>query len=187
MSEFVKNEKTKSTFISTIIISVVFVILTLFVIFLTRFWISVSIVLGNSMNPTLQEGDALITNRLAQAQRGDVVVVKVNENTDYIKRVIAVEGDTIFNDENGKLFIIYCNETEAVILEENYIYSDAKTYDSDGLFNYVIPEGHVFVLGDNRKNSTDSRVLGPIESDKIKGVISNFWIKNKKATTKIFS
>ncbi|MBO5888760.1 MAG: signal peptidase I, partial [Clostridia bacterium] len=94
-----KNSK-KDKILNVIFIAIS-VILICFMFFTVKFWISLSVVKGDSMNPSLQSGDILITNMLTTPKRGEVVVFKFDENNDYIKRVIAISGDTIYNDENG--------------------------------------------------------------------------------------
>lgn len=125
---------------------------------------------GRSMNPTLLDQDKLVMFRLFyQPQQGDIVVVnnraghvldendRIKEsgfslNEAIIKRVIAVEGQTVNVDERAG--IVYVDD---VALDEPYI--NEPTTSNDGAFIYpiTIPEGYVFVMGDNRNHSTDSR------------------------------
>mgnify|MGYP002650882336 CR=1 FL=1 len=107
---------------------------------------------GMSMEPSLHNGERVMVNKVlyhfAQPQRGDVVVFPypLEPKNMFIKRVIGVPGDEV-KIRDG---ITYIND---VAIEEPYIY--AKSFNDYG--PVVVPEGRVFVMGDNRNNSTDSR------------------------------
>lgn len=115
---------------------------------------------GQSMEPTLSEGDRLFTNRIvyvvSEPKRNDIVILNAPDDPskDYIKRVIAIEGDTIVI-KDGK---VYLNNKE---LTEKYLHEDAYTYQD---LELIVPEGEVFVLGDNRSKgaSKDGRYFGTI-------------------------
>lgn len=120
-----------------------------------------------SMLPTIKPGDHLIVNRLPyyyrDPLRGEVIVFEYGKDH-LIKRVIGVPGDQIEikNDE------VYVNGQ--ALDESNYISEKMKTYlftGSDIKFPYIVPEGYYFVMGDNRLNSKDSRVFGPIKREMI--------------------
>lgn len=95
----------------------------------------------------------------------------------YIKRVIATEGEHI-KIENGK---VYINGEE---LQEDYLQPDVVTTPFDGQFTDItVPEGYVFVMGDNRDHSTDSRRFGCIPYEKVESkVLVRFWPLNKMGT-----
>jgi signal peptidase I len=131
------------------------------------FWIP-----SPSMEPTLDVGDRVLVNKLSykfhDVHRGDVVVFERppgastgedGEIKDLIKRVIAIGGDTIEAREGD----VYVNGEP---VDENYLEPGTPT---DNLPPTKIPAGHVFVMGDNRTNSEDSRVFGPIDEDAIVG------------------
>lgn len=147
----------------TIVISVVIALL------ITTF-IKPTIVKNFSMSPTLEENDFLIINRFlykkGEPQRGDIVVFRSNLRTEtgkqklLIKRIIAIPGDKI-EITDGK---IYINGNR---LEENYIADEYTMGDID----LTIPENEIFVMGDNRGNSLDSRdgILGSVDFDTVIG------------------
>ena len=120
------------------------------------FFFRVVNVSGPSMLPTLESGDrVLISMLLHEPQAGDVVVITRTQGLDQpiIKRVIATEGQTVDIDtENGVVFV------DGEPLDESaYIENGITTQPCDYTFPLTVPEGHVFVLGDNRAVSNDSR------------------------------
>lgn len=137
------------------------------------FLFAVVVVQGPSMEPTLHNNERLIMNKIVyqigEPERGDIVVFHATKNDDYIKRVIGLPGDKLeFN--NNQLFV---NDKP---VDEPYL---TNTFTND--FGPVsVPEGTYYVLGDNRLNSTDSRVLGSIQMDKIVGRVKILiWPINK--------
>ena len=159
-----KNSFTKSFFEYAKIILFALVIS----FFVRSYVISSTIVDGNSMNPTVQHGDRLIVNKIFflkdKITRGDIIdfyVPSVNKN--YLKRVIGIEGDIVEIKDNR----LYLNGEK---LEENYVSTD-ETQPHVEVTRWEVPEGHVFVLGDNRSNSRDSRDLGVISRKDIVGKI----------------
>lgn len=140
---------------------------------------------GESMQPTLQNEDRLYVNRFFYSpEKGDVIIFKPESdpNRPYIKRVIATEGDTVYIDfATGD---VYVND---ILLDEPYIKD--KTTRSGEYINSLISSGnyskdnpivvekdHVFVMGDNRNNSKDSRMIGQIPKDEyLGGAVFRFW------------
>lgn len=130
-------------------------------------------VVGNSMVPTLEWYDKVIITRLAgDYERGDIVVLQKDSFREepIVKRIIAVEGQTIDIDfENGIVYV------DGEPLDEPYV--NELTYESEDFESYerplVIPEGCVFVMGDNRNNSTDSRreTIGCVDTRNILGKV----------------
>ncbi|OYD06460.1 signal peptidase I [Paludifilum halophilum] len=118
---------------------------------------------GPSMLSTLHNGDLVIVNKMIYLFRdpepGEVIVFHASKNKDYIKRVIAMPGDVVSAQNN----IVRVNGES---IDESYIDEGNRTAD----FGPVeVPENHVFVMGDNRMNSSDSREIGPISLDKVVG------------------
>lgn len=115
-----------------------------------------------SMTPTINPGNHLIVNRLPyyyrDPLRGEVVVFNQGKKH-LIKRIIAGPGDTI-NIVDGTVYLngSILDETD-YLDEENVTFPFSK---SPVHFPYTVPEGYYFVLGDNRRNSSDSRVFGPV-------------------------
>lgn len=121
---------------------------------------------GTSMLPRLVDQDRLFINKFVyhfQAiEPGDVVVFRYprNPQVSYIKRVIAVPGDT-FRIDRGQVFVNGKAVSEPYVPEE---YRDTRSYES-----IVIPPGEYFVLGDHRSIASDSRDFGPVKRDLIYG------------------
>ena len=111
-------------------------------------------VIGSSMVPTLEEGNLLIVSRLFyQPKYGDIVVLRKASfmNDPIVKRVIATEGQTV--DIDFKAGIVY---VDGQALDEPYVNS-LTNEPEDFTEPVTVPKGHIFVLGDNRNRSTDSR------------------------------
>jgi signal peptidase I len=144
---------------------------------------------GNSMFATLHPGDRVFVNKLSyrlhDPNRGDVVVLHelggANGERDLIKRVIALPGETIEID-NCDVYIDAdgVGPEPAVRLDEPYL--DPSVTASRGWCDYGptdVPAGHVFVMGDNRDHSSDSRQIGPIAEDDLVGrAFVVFWPKS---------
>lgn len=140
---------------------------------------------GESMQPTLQNEDRLYVNRFFYTpKKGDVVIFRPESdpNRPYIKRVIATEGDTVYIDfTNGDVYV------NGNVIDEPYIKD--KTSRSGEYINGLIASGKyskdnpivvekdkIFVMGDNRNNSKDSRMIGQIPKDElIGGAVFRFW------------
>lgn len=130
---------------------------------------------GNSMANTLHHGDSLlmINGFYSNPTYGDIVVVKRDNAEPLIKRVIALEGDTIFIDEETEK--VYLN---GELLDEPYL--DVSTPSLYGFTGpYTVPADSMFVMGDNRKDSHDSRdlsAIGAIHEDDIMGkAVFRIW------------
>lgn len=138
------------------------------IIFVFLFILLLSGVPSGSMEPTIPGGSFIISNRLSaffgDPERGDIVVFYSEEyGYDMVKRVIGIEGDKITIKE-GK---VYINDEE-----ENGFYINGQTLPNQ-VTEYIVPEGYVFVLGDNREESKDSRYFKEpfIKESDIKGYV----------------
>ena len=140
---------------------------------------------SSSMTPTLQVGDRVLVNKLSyevgDIGRGDLVVfgrpaTESTVKTDLIKRVIGLEGELIEIIE-GRIYITQSESSSRQLLVEPYLASTTYTrgFDNTDLCekatenSCLIPDNHVFVLGDNRDGSRDSRFFGPIDENTVVG------------------
>ncbi|GGE21449.1 signal peptidase I [Marinithermofilum abyssi] len=116
---------------------------------------------GTSMEPSLKNGGTVTLLKWDHSPKPGEIIVFSHGSYHFIKRVVAIEGDTV----EGKNNTVYVNKKP---LKEEYL----KTKPSFQDFGPVkVPENAVFVLSDNRTNSLDSRDMGPIVKDKIRGVL----------------
>ncbi len=186
-----------------ILIAIVAVALMIELIFVTTF--TGIYVVDISMMPTLNGapdehsagGDYVYIVKSAKPDYGDIVVVTREGDSPLIKRVIAFGGDSVKLVE-GKLFIKYAGESEFSEIEENYVdpnrndpVKPVNNYPTGssrfpqigGKFEddaFIIDEGYVFLLGDNRDYSADSRQNGAFMRKNIYGVVTDWSMKNKK-------
>ena len=142
-----------------------FVFTLVAVLIVTTFFFRHSVVDGGSMMNTLQHGDHLIiTDFLYTPKRGDIIVFEdhaVGATSPFIKRVIGVAGDTVRIEEDGS---VYVNDIK---LNESYVYEPGG-YDS---LTVKVGEGELFVLGDHRSDSSDSRKFGVINEESVLGKV----------------
>ena len=140
---------------------------------------------SSSMTPTLQVGDRVLVNKLSykvgDVGRGDLIVFKrpITEGpgeTDLIKRVVALEGELIEIIE-GRIYITESGSTARQLLVEPYLatstmtrgFEFTETCEVATETSCLIPDDHLFVLGDNRNGSRDSRYFGPVSEDLVVG------------------
>ena len=134
-------------------------------VLITTLWFPVLRVYGNSMTPTLQNGEIIFTVKVSEFEPGDIISFYYN-NKILIKRVIARSGEWVNMDADGN---VYVNET---LLDEPYL--DEKAFgDCNIELPYQVPEGRVFVMGDHRSTSVDSRnsAVGCVAQEQIVGKI----------------
>ncbi|BBB93212.1 MAG TPA: signal peptidase I [Methylomusa anaerophila] len=153
---------------------VISILIAVVLAFFIRYYIvELYMVEGPSMRPTLVNGERLIVNkfiyRFKSPGKGEVVVFRYprDPSRDFIKRVIAIPGDTI-EIKDGRVFVNGQLQNETYILE--------RTRDPYPLA--TVPEGQIFVMGDNRNNSEDSRSknVGFVPVELLKGkAVTVFW------------
>jgi signal peptidase I len=148
-----------------------FVLSTFSYFLVSRFLFATVVVQGQSMAPTLQDGEQYLLNRWryhhSLPQRGDLVVLQDPGHEDYaVKRIIATPSDSV-HLKGGAIFL------NGKHLLEPYLPPGTKTVSSDSREQFfVVGADQYYVLGDNRCNSEDSRLYGPIPRSRIIGAIS---------------
>ena len=137
-------------------------------VLLSSFLFSAIQVSGDSMEPTLSDGDILIVLNSNKYSSGQLCCVAW-QNKLLIKRVIAVGGDNIDIDREGNVSL------NGVLLDEPYV-TEKSLGECDIEFPYTVPEGTLFVMGDQRATSIDSRssAVGAVDTDQILGKV---WFK----------
>ncbi|MFZ3589767.1 signal peptidase I [Bacillus sp. DJP31] len=146
---------------------------------LRMFFFSSYIVEGSSMTPTLQNGNLLVINKIglqfSDLKRFDVIVFHASEKEDYVKRVIGIPGDRI-SYQSDKLYVNDQLVEEPFLnvyqptFEGNQVMEDFTLLDKTGV--ETVPEGQLFVIGDNRLGSYDSREFGFINVDQVVGKVN---------------
>lgn len=125
---------------------------------------------GSSMNPTLCEGEIVVSVKSATFGTGDIIAFYYN-NRVLVKRIIGLPGDIIVINENGDVYV------NNVLLDEPYL--KEKSYgNADIGYPYTVPQNSFFVLGDHRESSVDSRssLVGCVEKEEIIGkIIFRVW------------
>ncbi len=133
---------------------------------------------GESMKPTLYTGDLVVVNKNKQVEVGDIIVIKDVKNYWLIKRVIACEKDDVIRIYQSNVYV------NGQLLQEDYVLNGAQaSVDDNG--EWKLKEGEIFYLGDNRLNSSDSRIYGACEEQDIVGVVTKWSMKYKTIRGKI--
>ena len=161
MEKFHNRDKKREIkgFVRDVIIAIIISVAVLFCV-------SPSQVKEHSMQPTVNDGDVVLLNKVfyGEPKKGDIIVFNSElkddkgKNMKLIKRVIGLEGDKITIKDG----FVYVNGS---MIEEKYIYQTT----TGEVENYVVPKGKVYVLGDHREVSRDSRQLGAIDKKSIVG------------------
>lgn len=152
--------------------STVYILITVaaVAVLVATLWLPVLQIYGASMNPTLQDGQIVVSVKGSDFEQGDVVAFYYN-NKILIKRCIGLPGDWINIEDDGTVFV---NGAE---LDEPYLPEKALG-ECDLQFPYQVPESQIFVLGDNRATSIDSRstTIGCIAEEQIVGqIVFRVW------------
>lgn len=157
------------------------IILSVFiVIFIFTFVFRVVIVEGNSMMKTLYDDDMLlVSNIMYEPDCGDIVVLESDKlGKTIVKRVIAEEGQTVVIDykENtvsvdGNILNEYSYLDGLVMLNNPKEFDQSYCGDNKDVYTYNVPENCIFVLGDNRNHSSDSRTIGCVNIESVVGKV----------------
>ena len=156
-------------------------IIVLAALLIRAFLIKPFFVQGESMEPNYQDGDYLLVNqlsyRLHKPDRGDVIVFDAppEEGTNYIKRIIALPGETV-DLKNGKFEIRNAKHSNGVTIDEPYVHDGIYTQSSGDQTHWEVAEDEYFTVGDNREpgKSLDSRSWGALPKEKIIGKV---WMR----------
>ncbi|MDD2378118.1 MAG: signal peptidase I [Bacilli bacterium] len=143
----------------------IYILIIVGVILVRTYLITPVIVKGNSMYPTLDDKEVLLLKKYDHSYNRFDIVVFINEDSKLVKRVIGLPGEHIKYVDNK----LYINGKQI----DDVINESPSDFDLNYLGYQKIPEGMYFVLGDNRSNSVDSRMLGLIEESRIIGT-TNF-------------
>ena len=152
-----------STFLTLVVVAAVAVLVAVLFLPVLRIY-------GKSMNGTLDNGDIVVSVKSSNMKTGDVIAFYYNNNI-LVKRVIAGPGDWVDIDKDGNVFV---NNQK---LSEPYL--DDKAYGETNIeLPYQVPDGRIFVMGDNRKVSIDSRntSIGCVSEEQIVGkIVYRVW------------
>lgn len=133
-------------------------------------WLPVLQIFGGSMTPTLQDGDIVFSAKTSELKQGDIIAFYYN-NKILVKRYIAGPGDWVNIQEDGT---VYVNDA---VLDEPYL-TEKAFGDADIELPYQVPDGKIFVMGDHRTTSVDSRhsTVGCIAEEQLVGkIILRVW------------
>ncbi|MBO0602987.1 signal peptidase I [Sporosarcina sp. E16_3] len=138
-------------------------------IVIRQFLFTPVVVSGQSMQPTFENDNKIVISKVYKIDHFDMVVFHAPDSEDnFIKRVIGLPGDVVVMN-NDKLYI------NGVEYEEDYVQKNkADIFEGQKLtqdFKVEVPEGYLYVLGDNRRNSTDSRIIGFIDEKSVIGSV----------------
>ena len=170
-----KREKYKRRYHS-VLRSTIYTLITVaaIAVLVATLWLPVLQIYGSSMTPTLQDGEIIFSVKTADLEPGDIVAFYYN-NKILVKRVICGPGDWVNIDEDGT---VYVNE---VRLKEPYL-AEKALGDCNIELPYQVPDGKIFVMGDHRSTSVDSRntAVGCVAREQIVGkIIFRIWPLNR--------
>ena len=146
------------------IVALFFSFVSLFLIVGRLFLFTPYQVSGLSMSPTLGDGGRVVVTEEESYKQGDIIVFEspVEEGVDYVKRVVGTEGDLVSINEG----VVTVNGVEVYNQEE---FGKTDSFREEKKSDTLVPKGHLYVLGDNRENSMDSRIFGTISTELVKG------------------
>lgn len=143
-------------------------------ILVATLWLPVLRISGASMSPTIEEGELVVSVKNSSFERGDLIAFYYN-NKVLVKRVIAMAGEWVNIDPDGN---VYIND---VLFDEPYL-AEKSVGQCDIDFPYQVPDGRIFVMGDHRAISVDSRskAVGCVAQEQIVGkLVMRIWPMEK--------
>ena len=160
----------------TILKSTIYLLITVAAVsvLVATLWLPVLQIYGNSMTPTLEDGQIVFSVKTKNLEQGDIIAFYYN-NKILIKRVIANPGDWIEVEKDGTVYVNGQELSEPYLIEKSY-------GDADIEFPYQVPDGRIFVMGDHRSTSLDSRhtAVGCVSSEQIVGkIVFCIWPLNQ--------
>ena len=172
LEEELKHEKYKKKFVFSLK-NTLFTLITVAAcaVLVAVFMMPVLQIYGHSMTPTLDEGDIVLSLKGSEFKTGDVVAFYYN-NKILVKRVIAQAGEWVDIDNKGNVFV------NGEQLDEPYVSEKSIGDDCDIIFPYQVPEARIFVMGDHRDVSLDSRnsAIGCIAEEVVVGrIVFKVW------------
>ena len=132
---------------------------------------------GNHMYPAVQDGDVLVLYRLGNYTRWDVVEYQV-DGTTYLGRIVGAAGTSVGATDDGRLTLdgrFQPVQPRKGIYEETLIYGNKNSKDTSGPSPQVLGKDSYYILGDRRSEAVDSRKLGAIQKDQIRGKVFMLW------------
>ncbi|MBJ8106529.1 MULTISPECIES: signal peptidase I [Bacillus cereus group] len=170
-------------------------IIVILILLLRHFIFTPVVVEGSSMMSTLQDGDRMVASKIGYKLNGlerfDISVFKHKDGANYIKRIIGLPGDYVEykNDQlyiNGKKYSeAYLESQKKDLARGELLTEDFNIKTLPSTLSPIVPEGHYFVLGDNRRGSKDSRDIGFIPANNIIGKANVvYWPLNEMKIVK---
>ncbi len=183
-----KQRSRKTWIFISCIIAVVCILSILLPLLIRTFVIQAFKIPSGAMRPTLLVGDHILVNKFSnirhKLKRGDIIVFiyPKDERIDFVKRIIGLPGDSI-EIRNKALYI------NGILFEEDYVsHGDPQIIPADknprdNLGPIILPSNSIFVMGDNRDASFDSRFWGFVEMSKVKGKVARiYWSWDKEGS-----
>ncbi|HEM5421858.1 signal peptidase I [Streptococcus suis] len=171
LKELYQYERYRHTFWRTVKSTVfMLVVVAAFAILIAVLFLPILRIYGESMKGTLNSGDIVVSVKSNDFESSDVVAFYYNNNI-LVKRVIAEAGDWVDMDEEGNVYVNKKKLDEPYLTEKAYGHTDIE-------FPYQVPENRIFVMGDNRKESIDSRnnAIGTVADEQIVGkLVFRVW------------
>ena len=157
-----------------LILAIILIVVAAIAVLLAMLLLPVLRIYGSSMNNTLNKGELVLAVKHVDFETGDVVAFYYNNNI-LVKRAIATSGQWVDMDEEGNVYV------DQEMIDEPYL-KDKALGEPDIEFPYQVPDDRIFVLGDNRSVSVDSRntSVGCVSSEQVVGkIVFRVWPLNR--------